>query len=129
MPAGVFDFPINQGETFYYKIQLFGENQDEVIDLTNFTAEMQIRKTANDNEILVSPEIKIEDAKNGIISIFLSAEETAKLPCTGKYFNQYLDLVYDIYISSKGYEDKDYRIRILNGLIKVSPYVTRLKNG
>lgn len=125
MPAGVYDFPINQGETFYYEIQLLGQTEDDVIDLTGYTAEMQIRKTADSTEIMATPEVKIKDATNGIISIFLSATETAKLPCTGQYHDEYLKLSYDIYIKSETYSNTEFRTRILNGLINVSPNVTR----
>lgn len=125
MPAGVFNFPINQGETFYYEIKLLGKTEDDVIDLTGYTAEMQIRRTADSTEIMATPEVKIKDATNGIISIFLSATETAKLPCTGQYHDEYLELVYDIYIKSGTYYNTQFKTRILNGFINVSPNVTR----
>lgn len=125
MPAGVFDFPINQGETFYYEINLLGQTEDDVIDLTGYTAEMQIRRTADSTEIMATPEVKIKDATNGIISIFLPATETAKLPCTGQHHDEYLELVYDIYIKSGTYSNTQFKTRILNGFINVSPNVTR----
>ena len=124
MPAGVFDFPCERGSTFYYTIQLFGEKIDEdMIDLTGYAVKMQIRKSAVDDIIIATPTTRIVNAQKGIISIYLSAEETAKIETSGDNNHEYEKYVYDITIDTPTSNGK-YVKRILNGYFYVSPRVT-----
>lgn len=124
MPAGNYDFPCERGSTFYYTIQLFGEKIDEdMIDLTGYAVKMQIRKSATDDTVIATPITKIVNAQKGIISVYLSAEETSKIETSGDDNREYEKYVYDITIDTPTSNGK-YVKRILNGYFYVSPRVT-----
>ena len=116
--AGAKNFRINQGEPFYYDIEVVGEN-DKPLNLSGYRAKMQVKKTPDTADTVVEVTAIIEDNK---IKLELTKDQTAALPVEGKKtwddFEQY---IYDLAI----YKDNDF-IRLLNGQFLVSPQVTKI---
>ena len=107
---------INQGATFRYKF-VWKDAKKRLIDLTGFTARMQMRPSVDSATVLAT--LTTENtgitlgATAGTVSIYLSAAATAGFNwATG---------VYDLELISPGGEI----FRLVGGNIAVSPEVTR----
>lgn len=118
MTANVFNFELNQGSDYTFPMKL-QDTREAPINLTGFSARMQIRRTAGACEVIDSlsssgddPRITIE-AKRGRMSLSFPHAITEKYPVAA--------LVYDIEIESRTGEVT----RLLQGTITVSAEVTR----
>jgi hypothetical protein len=111
MPAGVYDIYIEQGSTYTLDVEVGG------IDLSTYLGRGQIRQYANSTDILASFTVAI--ALN-TINISLTATQTALLPATGPLYNNTYVGTYDIEL----YNGTNV-IRILNGVVRISPEVTK----
>lgn len=116
MSAGKYDFYIEQGATFYQPIVWKDENDDPV-DLTGYTARMQIRKTVKSTDPLISltttnGRITLGGAQ-GTVTLEIAAEDTAD-------FTTFCG-VYDLEV-----EASDGTVtRLLEGQVEISREVTR----
>lgn len=116
MAAGYRDLYIEQGATFYQEI-VWKDSAGEVIDLTDYTARMQIRRNKQSTTPLISlttenGRITIE-AANGKVILEVDADDTAD-------FTQFCG-VYDLeLISSTGFVT-----RLMEGGVTISREVTR----
>ena len=112
--AAKHDFEIEQGATFDYLLTL-KDSSDVVIDLTGYTASMQIRKTERDSKVIKelteSSGITIT-ALSGTLRLIISATDTTS-------FN-FKTGVYDLKIDSGSKVT-----RILEGNITLDKQVTR----
>lgn len=114
--AGAFNFRVNQGEPFYYDIEIVGEDET-AFNLTGYTAKMQVKKAPGAADTAANVSAVIEDNK---IKLTLTKEQTAAIPAENKKsWEDFEVYVYDLVI----YKDNDF-IRILNGQFLVSPQVT-----
>jgi hypothetical protein len=117
MPAGSYDITIEQGATFQLSIT-WKDADDNPIDLTGYTARMQVRRRhrAEDPALLSltteNGAITLGGAA-GTISIVASATSTDDLPAK--------PCVYDIELISPG----SIVYRVLEGAADVTPEVTR----
>lgn len=114
--GNLFDITINQGATFELTIT-YKDSAGTAINLTGYTARMQVRETYSSSSTVVSltngSGITLGGAA-GTIAILISAATTAALtaPFSG---------VYDLEIVSGG----GVVTRLLQGAATVSPEVTR----
>jgi tRNA threonylcarbamoyladenosine modification (KEOPS) complex Pcc1 subunit len=114
MSLNVYDFVLKQGETFQ-KEMVWKDNTGAIIDITGYTARMQLRVNASDAAAAVS--MTTENGKititgaDGKITLNLSASETAAL--SGSF-------LYDLEIVNGSTVT-----RLLQGRIKVDPEITR----
>lgn len=117
MAAGIHNITVEQGATFRLHIQWLGSDSTPV-DLTGYSARMQIRPFAEADEVYLSLD---SDSSNGGITfesdaqiiVEIDAAETATL---NEYFGAY-DLELE---SSTGVV-----YRLLQGSVAISPEVTR----
>jgi hypothetical protein len=116
MSAGKHKFEIEQGATFN-PILTWKDENDTVINLTDFTARMQIRQSVNSSTVL--EELTTENGGItlggvlGTITLLISASDTAAYTWkTG---------VYDLELISP----TGIVTRLLQGTVIVSPEVTR----
>jgi hypothetical protein len=117
MSAAIYNATIDQGATFTLQVTYKDEN-GVPINLTGYTAAMQIRQNYNDSAALItltSPSggIVITGA-TGTINITISAEQTGSLD-EGFY-------VYDLEITSTA----NVVTRLIQGQFTVAPEVTRV---
>lgn len=123
MPAGQYNFECEQGQTFRRVLTLrqreIPDNPDSdlvPIDLTSFTAAMQVRKDYVDSTVLV--ELTTENGRivlggtEGTITLELTAAETQALTRSG---------VYDLEIISNNND----QTRIIEGDFRLNLGVTR----
>ncbi len=114
--GNLFDITINQGATFELTIT-YKDSAGTAINLTGYTARMQVRETYSSSSTVVSltngSGITLGGAA-GTIAILISATTTAALtaPFSG---------VYDLEIVTAG----GVVTRLLQGAATVSPEVTR----
>jgi hypothetical protein len=112
--AANYDFILEQGATFQKELTLKDGNGDHM-NLTGYTAKMQIRKTIDGDlikEINESSGITIT-ANQGKLLLSISATDTAK-------FN-FRNAVYDLTITSSGGQVT----RVIQGKITIDYAVTR----
>lgn len=116
MTAGVYNFTLEQGVTFRRQVTIYDANNDPV-DLTDFTARMQIRPEVESDTVIVY----LTSANGGLtlgasagtIDILINDTETSSVTTDG---------VYDIEIISGDTGDVT---RVLKGKVRLDPEVTR----
>ena len=101
---------VDQGTDYSTTINLTDDN-DNIVTLTGYTANGQIRKTYSSSNA-VNFGITLE-ANTGIVSLSLTDAQTANL-VAGRY-------VYDVFL----YNAANVASRIVEGIITVTPRVTR----
>ena len=112
--TGTYDFEAGQGETFDRTVTW--KIADVPVNLTGYTARMQVRKTIRSTATVVSLTSSSGltlGGSAGTIQIVISATATAALTA-GKY-------VYDLELVSAG----GVVTRVLKGSIEFTPEVTR----
>jgi hypothetical protein len=116
MAAGTLDLFIEQGSTFSYTLTLT-DNVGAPLDLTGYTARMQIRQAVQAPNALIS--LTTENGRisitplTGVIELSIEAEATATL--------NFQNGVYDLEIESAG----GIVTRIVQGAVTLSREVTR----
>lgn len=116
MSAGSYDLYIEQGATLSLPI-VWKDSDGNVVDLTGYTARMQVRQTVPATTILLSATTEngklVIEGVDGKVTILLSAEDTTAIT--------WLTGVYDLeLISGDGVVT-----RLLEGSVSVSREVTR----
>lgn len=112
MAAGYTELFLEQGTTFNTIITLDGANGD-TFNLIGYTASSQMRKSYYSSHAAATFVVDTGDGTEGSISMRLDAANTANIPA-GRY-------VYDVYVE----KDDGYRARVLEGIVNVSPQVTK----
>ena len=115
--ASKLNLKINQGETFRYTLN-WKDEAEVAINLTGYTARMQIRATPESSAILASLTtenggINITNALTGEFKLFISATDTSS-------FN-WVAGVYDLEMVAPNTDV----IRLLAGSVSVSKEITR----
>ena len=111
MSAGIYNFTLNQGATFTRQMTVKENNLP--LNLTGYTAAMQLRSTYDSPTVALSMTAAVVNATQGILSISATATATAALE-EGIY-------VYDLEITTSA----GVVTRLLQGQVTVSPEVTR----
>ena len=102
---------VDQGTDFSTSINLT-DDDGNVIDLTGYTANAQIRKTySSSNAVTFSTSL---ESSNGIVTLSLSKTQTANI-VAGRY-------VYDVFMTAN---TANITSRIVEGIVTVTPRVTR----
>lgn len=114
MTAALYKHNIEQGATYPFNFTWKVKSTGAAIDLTGYTAKMQIRK-AKDTDVILdlthSSGITLGGAA-GTVAVLLTAAQTAAL--SGQY-------VYDLFVVSGG----GVATKLFEGTITVDPAVTR----
>ena len=125
MPAANYNFFIEQGATFKTEM-VFKDESGNLTDLTGFTYAGQVRSKYDSSSPVATFDITVanQTSDRGKIIIMLSSAATAAIPCnpsTSADPRPITRYVYDIECAkTDGTVD-----RILQGVISVSPNVTR----
>ena len=116
MAAGKWDFTIEQGATFNRKLTWTNKNKTP-INLTGYTAKMQVRKNPSDSVVLI--ELSTSNGRiaitglTGAIELTISATDTTAITWKGGVFS--------LELTSPG----GVVTRLLEGTVTVSPEITR----
>ena len=118
--AAIYDIAIDQGATFPLSVSVKSVAADGAktpVDLTGYTARMQIRRMVDDEDVLASL-----TTENGRISIDEeNGKVTLNIPDATTAGFTFTRAVYDLEIVAPGGTVQ----RILRGAVRVSPEVTR----
>jgi len=119
MPAAIFDITIEQG-ALYERIFTWEDIDSMPIDMTNWTARMQIRPTIYDELVLVD----LSTENGGIFLNYGGVSGTVRLVIHTRETNEfYWSMgVYDLEVYDLNFEC----FRLLKGKIKIDPQVTRV---
>ncbi|HEY5688362.1 MAG TPA: hypothetical protein VIS27_08670 [Yeosuana sp.] len=104
---------MDQGATFNSIIDLTDDVTNAAVNLVGYNVSSQMRKSYYAANSSANLTCAITDATNGEITIFLSKDTTANLS-PGRY-------VFDVLLE----DDEAANTRILEGIITVTPGVTR----
>ena len=112
MAAGTYNFTLEQGSTFSRQITV--QENGTALNLTGYTARMQMRSTHDSSTIALTYTTTIASpASNGIVNLSATAAQSAAIE-EGIY-------VYDLEIESSG----GVVTRLMEGKVTVTPEVTR----
>lgn len=104
---------IDQGSTFVARVNVYTSEKSN-FDLTDYTAQSQMRKTPTSSSVIAEFVCTIPSPKtNGQIILSLTDEQTLAITA-GRY-------MYDVVISSVAGE----KYRAVEGIITVNPLITR----
>lgn len=130
MPAGRYPIYIEQGASLDFEIQYL-DSEGNPVDLSGYSARMQIRPTIDSNTIYVTLSSSLQPDETGLnmsgshglkpptsgsIGVFISS-------CTSSLF-EFGEAVYDLELSVP-YDGCNYVTRLLQGPIRLSKEVTR----
>ena len=112
MAAGTYNFTLEQGSTFSRQITV--QENGTALNLTGYTARMQMRSTHDSSTIALTYTSTIASpASNGIVNLSATASQSAAIE-EGIY-------VYDLEIES----GTGVVTRLMEGKVTVTPEVTR----
>ncbi len=122
MSAGVYDFKIEQGVPFTFQVQY--QNPDgSGKNITSWVVVGSVKEKVNDCNVLGELDIEITEPLTGILTVTVPKEIGEKVKVRGTKYSDYGTLVYDIKLWPLS-DLTDIR-RLLNGVISVSPQVTK----
>jgi len=131
MPAGKYNFIIEQGSTFELNLQYKDSNGDPV-DLTDYTGRLQIRPSVQSDTVYLTLSSSLQSDGTGLnfsgsnndlppssgsIGVIIASCTSSMLTFDG-------DAYYDLEIYS-GSGDCPYTVRIIEGRVQLSKEVTR----
>lgn len=123
MPAGVYDFEVEQGASFKPILEWKNKETGVPYNITGCEIRMQVRKAQQQPVLLevttTNGKFVITDAANGKFQMLLSATDTSLL--TTK------DAVYDIEVAFPDGPPQTV-IRVLKGKFIVDPNITQITN-
>lgn len=112
MAAGYTELFLEQGSDFNMSITL-DDISGSSFNLVNYTASSQMRKSYYSSNSTATFTVSTgTDPSLGIVTLTMNSANTANI-YPGRY-------VYDVYVSSS-----DTRIRVLEGIVTVTPQVTK----
>lgn len=115
MPAGYSELFLEQGASFNTSITL-DDVSGEAFNLFNYTASSQMRKSYYSSNAAATFVVSTgNDPSLGTITLSLDSANTANI-YPGRY-------VYDVYVTTLS---GDGRVRVLEGIINVTPQVTKI---
>jgi hypothetical protein len=131
MPAGKYNFVIEQGSTFILDLQ-YKDSNGATVDLTDFSGRMQIRPTKESNTVYLTLSSSLNPDGTGLnfsgsngnlppssgsIGIYIASCTSSLLTFDGQAY-------YDLEIYS-GSGDCPYTVRLIEGQVQISKEVTR----
>jgi hypothetical protein len=116
------NFDVDQGSTFSLDVALV-DNSNDPIDITTAVVVGEVRRYASSSNVEACFTVTPIDLSLGKFTLTLDAVTTSKLKCTPFNSAQRMltQFAYDVELHYAG----GYVIRILSGVLNVSPEVTR----
>ena len=115
----VYDIIVNQGDD--YSLQMIISNSSEIpIDITGYQFVCKVRETAESQEVILEAECVIRDARNGVLNINFSSNDTSNIDTDGEYYGETNSYYYDVQQTNINGQKE----RIIQGKFIVSPGVS-----
>jgi len=118
--AGVYNINYSQGTRKVIKCT-YTDSEEQPIDLTGYSGRGQIRFLPKDLNPIAILDVSIE-GPTGEVTIVIPANSMEGLVLEGKAFNNFTRAAYDVELFTENDEDV---IRLLNGIVFISPEVTK----
>lgn len=124
MPAGVHNFIVEQGVGYEFTVQ-YRQGDGDYKDLTDYQARGHIKEKMSSCDVLAKFDIEITDPLEGGLRISLPPNALTDVKVKGNRHDNYMECVYDIELYKEENGEDIEVIRLLNGVVKVSPEVTK----
>lgn len=121
MAAGVYNFKVEQGVGNTFTID-YRDGSGAPKDLTNYNVRGHIKDKMSSCDPVAQFDIEITEPTEGKMKVVLASSALTHIKLKSNRYDQYVDFVYDIELYTENDEEV---IRILNGIIQVSPEVTK----
>lgn len=122
MRAAAHDIYIEQGATLAPITVIYKDSNGNVVDLTGYQGRGHVRLKATDESAVAEFDVSVVNDSGWQVIITMTPEESAKIPVKGKTWEELTHATYDIEI----YTENDVQvIRLLNGIARISPGVTK----
>tara|TARA_B100000929_G_scaffold108179_1_gene85718 strand:+ start:20120 stop:20488 length:369 start_codon:yes stop_codon:yes gene_type:complete len=122
MPAGVYDFHVEQGVANKFSIE-YRASDGTAKDLTGYSGRGQVKLKMSDSQPLAEFEVTITDPLLGKLDVALPAAALKGHTFKASDYKDKVKGVYDIELYKDTSDEET--IRILNGNIFISPEVTK----
>lgn len=113
------DFTINQGDDFRFQI-VVKTSDDKPINITGYEFKCRVRKSAEDEEVVISAKTSIVDGAKGIVEFHFKDEDTSQIDTDGDTYAETNEYTYDVLMRTPDGEVT----RLLNGMFYVSPGIS-----
>ena len=123
MAAGRYSFIIEQGATFQRQVRYTNSSGDPV-DLSNYSARMQIRPSADSNIVYVRLTGTVGNDGSGLVITAASGTVDITISALSSSMLSFTEAMYDLEIYS-GSGDTEFVTRLLEGNVKLKKNVTR----
>ena len=131
MPAGKYNFIIEQGATFLLNLQ-YKDSNGNVVDLTDFDGRMQIRPTKASDTVYLTLSSSLNSDGTGLNFSGSNGDQPPSsgsigiviASCTSSLLTFDGEAYYDLEIYS-GSGDCPYTVRLIEGQVQISKEVTR----
>ena len=121
MAAGVYNFKVEQGVSYSFKITYKDKNVNP-IPLDDYTPYGSIKLKMSDTGSVAQFGFE-KLAGIGELQVKLAHNAFSNVQIKANSFNDYVQGVYDIYLVKS--DESQEHIRLLNGVIDISPQVTK----
>lgn len=89
------DFLVRQGQTFLIELTVTKEDRSP-FDLTGYTVHAQLRRRPRDANVVKTFAALVANATGGVVTLALTAAETAELQCGDTLYDASSVYVYDV---------------------------------
>lgn len=117
--AGVVDFTINQGDDYYFQLEIKSDN-DKPIDITGCEFRCKAKVSAEDENVAFTAEPTIISGKDGKVLFHFKDEDTRLIDTDGDTYAKHKKYTYDVLMKNT----QGDVTRLLNGTIFVSPGIS-----
>lgn len=123
MAAGKYSFIIEQGATFERQV-IYTDSAGARVNLTGYSARMQIRPTADSNVLYLSISSTVGADGSGLVITPVSGTVDITISALSSSYLTFSEAVYDLELYS-GSGATEYVTRLLEGNVKLKKNVTR----
>lgn len=122
MPAGNYDFHVEQGVKAWFEVE-YKDPASNPKDLTGYQGRGHVKMNMGDHQPVAELDIEITDAPAGKLRITLPASALQNVTIPTPAYNKKYKAVYDVELFIP--DDDDSIVRLLNGFVYISPEVTK----
>lgn len=119
LTTAVKDLTINQGDDFRFQLKIKNHDNSPV-NITGYQYQCKVRRTAEDDEVILAAEVEIIDATGGIVEFHFKDEDTSQIDTDGDTYATTNTYTYDVLQKTPDGE----ATRLLNGALYVSPGIS-----
>ena len=130
MPAGVYNFSVEQGVENYFTVN-YRDGSDAPKDFTGYELQGELRENTRACKKLCDFVFEmVGPPEDGTFKVTIGTDALKHIDIRGQGYDSVMEAYYDIIMvrvdeDPEGEEEIGKTIRILNGKVKISPRITR----